>query len=60
MYMSGFLLGFLGRGTNVGLELKSGGMLAAFARPLEGGLGVLPHKILKLQMLRNHISCHLN
>ena len=34
---AGFLLGILGRGENVGLELKRGGMLAVLVRPLEGG-----------------------
>ena len=28
-------------------------MLAALERPLEGGLGVLPQKTLKFQMLRD-------
>ena len=49
-----------GKGGKCRVGAEEGGMLAALAWPLEGGLWVLPQKILKFQMLRDSISCHLN
>ena len=44
-----------GKGGKCRVGTEEGGMLAALAWPLEGGLGVFPHKILD-----DLISCHLN
>ena len=58
---AGFLLGILGWGENVGLELKRGGMLAVLVRPLEGGLrfqggaiSLHPRRPLKETLIREY------
>ena len=57
---AGFLLGFLGRGGKCRVGAEEGGHASRACVAPRGGLVVLPHKMLKFQMLRDHISWHLN
>ena len=50
----------LGEGGKCRVGAEEGGHASRACVAPRGGLGVLPQKFLKFQMLRDRISCHLN